>query len=375
MSADATRPGAGEPPMLVKNAASSHFSAVDPATRTVVGSVGEGRYPHTALFHPDLPVAYLVYISSAHVEVVDLEALETVQRVDDVGTAPIGSTIGPAGERAFVGTAVDLPDEAAPGVAAFDVAADGTLELAGQRPLSRCSGMRIGPDDRLYVGQARTAELLALTADADLELHERYGTGEKPHDCYVLPGDDCVFVNNAHESHATVVDVAAGTVRSTPATGENPHGFAVAEGPAGRSAVVPAREDERVAVVDLDAAVRGAEAPTERLVDVGTTTGFAATTADGRYALLDSYDHAHVTILDLASASVAARVEVGGEPLHVVFGEDEATCFVGNMARPEVAVLDTAPLAEGRPGDVTVADRIEGLGDKPSGIFRPEVTP
>lgn len=361
-----------ERPTLVKNAASSYFSALDLDSGRVIDEVGEGRYPHTAVFHPDRPVAYLLYISSAHLEVLDLETLETVQRVETLGTAPVGSALGPDGRFLFVGTSVDLPKADDPGVMALSIADDGTLDHAGYRTLSRCSGMRTAPDGTLYVAQKRDAEVIALSGDADLAVRDRIPTGEQPHDMYVLPSDGLLVVNNSHESYATFADLEAGAVRSEAETGRNPHGFAVADGPDYRYGLFPARDDERVAVVDIDAAAAGDAAPTEALVDLGTTTGFVDTTPDGRYAVVDSYDESFVTVLDLTDLAVAARVEVGGEPLHVVFGADGEECYVGNMARSDLAVLDTSPLAEDRPEAVTVDRRITGLGEKPSGIFRPE---
>ncbi|AGB32269.1 hypothetical protein C488_11374 [Natrinema pellirubrum DSM 15624] len=359
-------------PTIVKNAASSHFSAVDLAAGEVVADLGEGRYPHTALFHPDEPVAYLLYIASAHLEVVDLEALETVQRVEQLGTMPVGSALGPAGDALFVGTAVDLPASSDPGVLAFAIGEDGRLERAGTRPLSRSSGMRIGPDDRLYVGQKTEHEIAVLGADSGLELAAEIPVGAEPHDLYVL-AEGLVVANHAGGSSASFVDAAAERVRCTAETGTNPHGFAVADGPDYRYGLFPAREDDRIAVVDLEAVAAGDDSPTERLLEVGTTTGFAATTSDGRYAVVDSYEEPFVTILDLTDLTVADRVEVGGEPLHVVFGPDGEECYVGNMERTDLAVLDTRPLADDRPTDVTVGRRIDGLGAKPSGIFRPEV--
>lgn len=360
-------------PTLVKNAASSYFNAVDMERGAVLERVGDGRYPHTAVFHPDLDVAYLLYISSAHLEVLDLETLETIQRLEGLGTAPVGSALGPEAEYFFVGTAVDLPDGDEPGVLALSVDDDGTVEHAGKRELSRCSGMRIGPDGSLFVGQKYESEVLELAADESLAVRDRIPTGEAPHDMYVLPEDGALVVNNAGESFATVADTETGTVLSEPETGENPHGFAVADGPDYRYGLFPAREEERVAIVDLDAAVAGRADPTEALLDLGTTTGFFGTTPDGRYAIVDSYDEPFVTILDLEDLAVVGRVDVGGEPLHVVFADDGSECFVGNMARSDIAVLDTEPLADDRPEAVDVSRRITGLGEKPSGIFRPEV--
>lgn len=360
-------------PTIVKNAASSYFSAVDLAAGEVLGQVGTGRYPHTAVFHPDLPVAYLLYISSAHLEVLDLETLETVQRIEDMGTAPVGSALGPNAEYFFAGTAVDVPGTDEPGVIALSIDDDGTVEHAGTRELSRCSGMRIGPRGSLYVAQKREWEVLELSPDSDLELRDSAPTGQEPHDMYVLPEDGLLVVNNSLEPAATVVDLETMTVRTEIETGQNPHGFAVADGPGYRYGLFPARDDDHFAVADLDAAVAGEADPTEALVDVGTSTGFAAPTPDGRYAVVDSYDESFVTILDLVDLSVAGRVEVGGEPLHVVFGDDGEECYVGNMERNDLAVLDTSPLVEGRPEDVAVTGRIAGLGEKPSGIFRPEV--
>ncbi|WP_238593276.1 YncE family protein [Natronobacterium lacisalsi] len=78
-----------------------------------------------------------------------------------------------------------------------------------------------------------------------------------------------------------------------------------------------------------------------------------------------------MTIVDAETLSVAGRVEVGGEPLHVVVSPDDRECYVGNMDRSSVAVLDLEPLRADRPADVTVVDRIDGLGEMPSGIFQP----
>jgi DNA-binding beta-propeller fold protein YncE len=360
-------------PTLVKNAASSYFSAVDLESGRVIEEVGDGRYPHTAVFHPDRPVVYLLYISSAHLEVLDLSTLETIQRVEEMGTAPVGSALGPDAEFFFAGTAVDIPGTNDPGILALRIDDDGKVRHAGSRELSRCSGMRIGPDGSLYVGQKEEDELVELSADGSLTVRDRIPTGHKPHDMYVLEEDRHLVVNNSGESAATFVDAERGTVSAEAETGENPHGFAVADGPDYRYGLFPARDDERFAVVDIDAAVAGESDPTEALLDLDTTTGFAGTTPDGRYAVVDSYDDSFVTILDLTELSIETRVDIGGEPLHVVFGDDGEECYVGNMARSDIAVLDTAPLAEGRPEAVTVTRRIDGLGEKPSGIFRPEV--
>lgn len=361
-----------ERPTIVKNAASSYFSAVDLESGQVLDTVGSGRYPHTALFHPELPLAYLVYISSAHLEVLDLETLETIQRVENMGTAPVGSALGPDAEYVFVGTAVDLPGTDTPGVMALSIADDGTVEHVGQQTLSRCAGMRIGPNGSLYVALKRQREVCKLRADSDLRVQDRIPTGEKPHDMYVLATDGLLAVNNSYEAFATFIDIDSGTVRAEAETGQNPHGFAVADGSDYRYGLFPARDDERFAVVDLDAAAAGAASPTEALLDVGTTTGFADTTPDGRYAVVDSYDEPFATIIDLSDLTVEKRVEVGGEPLHVVFSDDGTECYIGNMERNDLAVLDTAPLLDDRPTDVGIARRIRGLGEKPSGIFRPE---
>ncbi|PAU83340.1 hypothetical protein CK500_11155 [Halorubrum salipaludis] len=360
-------------PTIVKNAASDHFSVLDLSRGEVVGEVGDGRYPHTAVFNRDAGVAYLLYIASAHLEVVDLDRLETRQRIDRLGTMPVGSAFAPDEGLFFVGTGVGLPDRDDPGVLAFAVDGEGLLDPVGSRALSRCSGMGIGPDGRLFVGLKDAGEVAALAADPALDVDARIPVGPEPHDMYPLPDGGLIAVNNAGASRVSFVDPAAEAVRATATTGGNPHGFAVGDGPNGRYAVVPARDDDRVAIVSLTEAAAGDTDPTTGLVDVGTPTGFAATTPDGRYALVDAYEDERVTVLDPVAGEVVGRVEVGGEPLHLVFGPDGDRCYVGNMERREVAVLDTAPLREGRPGDVRVVDRIGGLGEKPSGIFRPEV--
>ncbi|MHB9288181.1 hypothetical protein ACKVMT_14225 [Halobacteriales archaeon Cl-PHB] len=358
-------------PTIVKNAASSYFTAVDLAEGETLARLGDGRYPHTAVFHPNGRVAYLLYISSAHVEVIDLDRLETIQRVDDLGRAPVGSALGPDAEHFFLGTGGPLFEGEPPGLIALSLDDEGLVTGQSRRTLGRSAGMRVGPDDRLYVAQSRDAEVAVLSADADLEEQTRLPVGDKPHDMYVL-GDDLLAVNNAYESYVSFLDIREETVRCEAEVGENPHGFGVAEHEDYRYALVPAREADDFAVVDLDAVDAGEESPTEALIDVGTSTGFVDATPDGRWAITDSYDEEFVTILDLEELAVAGRVEVPGEPLHVVFGPDAERGYVGNMDRPEIAVLDIAPLADDRPGDVTLDRYVDGLGEKPSGIFPPE---
>lgn len=358
-------------PLLVKNAGSGYFTAIDPATGAVRATIGDGQFPHTALFHPTIPVAYLVYVASGTVDVVDLRTLEIVQTLPTAGTKPIGNTIGPDGKYFFLGTAAAMPGTDEPGVQAFAIEDGGTLEPVGRRSLSRCTGMRTGTTGDVYVGQKRAGEVVALSADEELAVRTRYPTGRHPHDLHVLPADDLVVVNNAGESFATVIDTTERTVVCDVDTGANPHGFALAEGPLGRYGVIPARADHRVAVVDIDAIGDRDVDPTEALIDVGTPTGFVDVSPDGRFAVVDAYERPFVTMLDLEDMSVAGRVVVGGRPRHVVFGPTGRKCYVGNMVRSEVTVLDTTPLLDGRPDDVTVDHRLSDLGKQPSGIFHP----
>lgn len=357
---------------IVKNAASGHFSAVDLDRRTVVADLGNGRYPHTARYSPDGRYAYLLYIASAHLEVVDLDVMQTVTRIEQLGTAPVGSAMTADGEWLFVGTAVDLPDDDNPGVMAFNITDDTVPTRAGSRELSRCAGMTVGPDGRLYVARKQEGDVAAVTADAALDEVGRYGVGDQPHDLYSVPATSYLAVNNAAEASTSFIDTEAGTITSA-RTGENPHGIAFAPADGGYRAVVPAREGTEVAVVSIDAVTSGDDDPTEALIDIGTASGFAATTPDGRYAVVDSYETPEVTILDLAAQAVVNRITVGGEPLHVRFAGDASECYIGNMETQVVTVLNTAALLDGRPQDVTVAGRITGLGEKPSGIFPREV--
>jgi DNA-binding beta-propeller fold protein YncE len=368
-----TEEGGVKRPTILKNAGSSYFSAVDLESREVLARLGDGTYPHTAHFHPDMPLVYLLYISSAHLEVVDLRSYETVQRVDEVGTTPVGSTFVPDEDLLFVGTAVDLPESEEPGVLTFRVGEDGELESTGETPVGRCSGMRSGPDGRVYTGLKRSDEIAALTIEDEPVVENRFPTGEAPHDIYVLPEDGALVVNNSGEFSATFIDISDDEIICEAETGENPHGFAVADSAEYKYGLFPARDEKRVGIVDIEAAVAGEPDPTEKLLDLGTTTGFAGATPDGRYAVFDSYDHEYVTIVDLEELSVDGQVEIGGEPLHVVFSDDGDRCYVGNMVENYVAILDTSPLGNQRPGDVEVIDRITGLGEQPSGIFLPEV--
>jgi DNA-binding beta-propeller fold protein YncE len=360
-----------ERPIIVKNAASNFFSVIDPDGHEVIGTIGNGRYPHTAVFHPELPVVYLLYISSAHIEVVELETLQTIQRVDSLGTAPVASALKADSGVLFIGTMGDLPGEDDPGIIALQIDSDGTLEVANQRALSQCAGMRSGPTGKLLAAQKREWEVLQLSGDSTLRLEDSAPTGREPHDIYVIEDEEMMVVNNSLESYLTVIDLGDWSVLTEAETGENPHGFAIADGPDYHYGIIPARESTTVAIVDIGAAAAGDAAPTEALIDVNTTTGFACWVPETEYAILDSYEEPHVTIINLQDKTIAGRVHIGGEPLHVVYTGDQE-CYVGNMVRSEIAVLDTNPLTTGSPEAVTVSHRITGVGEKPSGIFQPQ---
>ncbi|MDY6817403.1 MAG: YncE family protein [Halobacteriales archaeon] len=356
---------------IVKNAASRYFSVIDLEAKEVIDRLGDGRYPHTAVFHPNGRYAYLLYISSAHLEVVDLATLDTVGTVENLGTMSVGSALTDDGEYLFIGTGVALPETDSPGILAFEIGANGIPKRVGSRVLSRCSGMQIGHDGRLYVALKEAGEVIALSSDRTLEIEDRYTVGTKPHDLYPIPGTNRLVVNNAGEASASVIDPNTDVVHEI-STGENPHGIAFDSTQSARRAVFPAREETCVTIANLGAVDENND-PTEARLEVGTTTGFAATSPNGRYVIVDAYDAPYVTIIDVTTPEVKRTVTVGGEPLHVVFGPDGRECYVGNMDRSELAVLDTEPLLDGRPDDVELDCHIEGLGEKPSGIFIPEV--
>jgi len=371
----ATRPARG-PLALVKHLRSEGFTVVDAARCERLGTVGAGRQPHALAVHPGGRWAYVPYMASNDLEVVDLRTLSVVDSLGnggggDAGTAPVGAAVSNAGEYLFVSCYGALPTADAPGLAVYETGGGGRgLSLAAERPLGQAGGVVVDAANDVWVALKSEDAVVRLSADPPFGERDRWSVPARPQDLAFAPGYGLLAANSADGDGVTFFDALAGERLATVPAPNPRGGTAVA---AADRWFVGDTDGDGVTAIDLAAVRAGtgdlaAEAATR--VPLGTPTAFADARPDGRLLAVDAYEDDRVTFLDPASLDVAARVQTGGTPHHPQFGADGSRCYVPNEDDDTVTVLDTSGAVAGGSADVTrVTDVSVPEGAAPSGCY------
>jgi len=370
--------GYGASPIIfVKNAKGTHFSVIDEREAEIVEKLGEGKYPHLAEFHPNGKTAYLSYLTSATIEVVDLETLEVVDRNDEPGKGNVGLEVSRCGRYLFAGSYGPFPEGGGPGVSIFDTGwGAGDLELLDRIDTdSSTTGMRLDSTGNLWVGLMDRNEVARISTEPPFEIAETYETGEEPHDIYFFPERQLMLVNNAEDYEAHLFDTLSNELYARVETTYNPHGGAMVLNDGETKLFVPSREEDELTVVELSRVDEVAgdvefvdDAST--YVDTGSPQAFAEPTRDGSYVLVDAYEGNEISIIDTSTEELVRKVEVGDTPVHPRISSDGTKAFVGSMGDDAVTVVDLKPLYSGEPERVKVLNEIENVGKEPSGLFR-----
>lgn len=370
---DATAAGeqrAVGPLALVKHLRGEGFTVIDAAAHEPLCHLGEGRQPHALAVHPNGRWGYVPYMASNSLEIVDLWTLEVVDRIDRVGTAPVGATLTRAGRHLFVSSYGTLPTYDDPGLVVFEVGADGRLELIDQLPVGKAAGIVVDARNDVWVALKDANEIVRIDGTEPFLERDRIAVPGDPQDMTYAPAEGLLGVNNVESGCVTFIDVLDAAFRGT-VPAPNPRGGTVVS--AHDRWVVGNKDGDGVTVIDLSA-VRREEGnhldDAAEQVSLGTPTAFTDVTPDGALLAIDAYEDDRVTFLDPADLDVVARVETGQAPHHPRFSADGRVCYVPSMDADTVTVIDTTPLRTGSTEARTLTTIDVPEGAAPSGCFR-----
>jgi len=205
---------------FITNSGDDTVSVVDLRTRTVIGAIGTGRYPHGLRMSPDGREIYVANVEDGTVSVLDPNGLAELARVP-VGSTPVQVGFTPDGSRVYVSLRDDNK------VAVVDTATRsliGTIEV-GRNPIQLHAtpdgkfvyvanqGTEEEPDDRVSVIEVATGSVVDIV---------RAGRGA--HGVAVSDDGALVFVTNIADSTVSVIDTATREVVATYAVGRGPNG-------------------------------------------------------------------------------------------------------------------------------------------------------
>lgn len=339
---------------------------IDAATHEPLGRIGDGRQPHALAVRPGGRWAYVPYMGSNTLEILDCWTLSVADRVDEVGTAPVGAVLSRTGRYLFVSTYGGLPGDDRPGLAVFRTAGERIEPVAGL-PVGKAAGLAVDAGNDVWVALRDDDELLRLGGTPPFDVLDRFAVGAGPQDLTHEPTRGLLGVNNADGDSVTVVDTRAAAVLGT-VPAPNPRGGTAV--PGSDRWVVGDTADDGLTVIDLEAVRRGeTDATATDRVSLGTPTAFPDVTADGSLLAVDAYDDDRVAFLDPASLDVVARVETGSTPRHPRFSADGRVCYVPSVDADTVTVVDVDGVRVGDPDPIVATINVPD-GAAPAGCFR-----
>lgn len=355
------------PIALVKRLRGNGLTAIDTTSHESLGQVGQGRQPHGLAVEPTGRWGYVPYAGSSELEVIDLRRLSMVDRVEAVGTAPVGATMTRTGRHLFVSTYGPLPSHDAPGIVVLRTAGR-SVDAVAELPVGKTGGIEIDARNDVWAALPTEDRVVRVSGTPPFDLEETIDVPAEPQDVVYAREYGLLGINSVGDGAVTFVDALAGTVLGA-VDAPNPRGGTAV--PRADRWFVGDTKGDGVTVVDL-AAVREGSPGLEAVerVPLGTPTAFTDATPDGSLLAVDAYEDDRVTFLDPATLEVDDRVRTGETPRHPRFSPDGAVCYVPNVDADTVSVLDTAAAAR-RGGPVTALAEIalpDGAG--PAGCFR-----
>lgn len=307
----------------------SSVSVVDPLTGRTVRTTTQGLGPgsnaialspdHSKIYVANFGAAALAHDTQPQtVSVLDVSS-GVVRRTLDVGKQPVALAVSTVRHRAYVVNSGTVQDPG--GVTVIDTDTD-EVERTIVEGVANPAGITLSPDQhRAYVTNESTGTVVILDTDTDkvvgqvtLGITDGYPTG-----IAASPDGRYVYVANNAAGTISVIDTVSASVSGVPLRVPGfgmPQGVAVT--PDGRKLYVTEGGSDEVAVVDL---VHGVAQPNTIRVGrnpVGVTIDPAGKKA---YVVSASDDHAGLSVLDTATDTVTATLNVGSSPFGVTTGD------------------------------------------------------
>lgn len=289
--------------LLVANKLGNSLYFIDAETHELVDSTTTGEDPHEAVVTPDGSLAYTANMNGNSVSVIDMGTLEEVRRIDLTAYGkPHGLAITEDGKKLYVTT-----EGSQVAVLEIDVATDRILRV-------------------FETGQQGT-HMVALSKD-----------------------ESTAYAPNLGSGNTTVIDLEAGEVIKTLATGEGTEGIDVH--PNGEEVWITARSGS-VAVVNTDNNEIEATLPADGLpIRVKFTP-------DGKHALVSCLQGRKVIVFDVAGRQAIKEIETGPGPVGVLVRPDGEVAYIAITEGDNLSVLDLNSLEI--TGTIPAGDTPDGM--------------
>ena len=303
MAAIAAQADAATRWIYVTNLRGSSVSVVDPATHTVVATIGVGRFPEGAAVSPDGSQVWVVNDGDNNVSVIDA-ATNTVVATIPVGIIPGPLTFKPDGTRAYVGDNISGPNA---GVAVIDTASDTVITQVpvGNQPFS----LATTPDgSRLYSANFVGGSVSVIDTATNTVTATLSGGGMRtPTSLAVAPDGSRVYMVDFNANRLFVIDTATNTVTAGLGGLAGPEGVSIT--PDGAHLYIADAANNTVTVVEtatltITATIPVGRAPVSTLVD-GTTA----------YVVNDGSNN--VSVIDTTTNTVTGTIAVGAAPFGI----------------------------------------------------------
>lgn len=305
--------------VYVTNEGSGDLSIIDAASHTVVATVRLGKRPRGIQVSPDRTKLYVALSGSPSappgidestlpppdrtadgIGEIDV-ATGRLRRVLKVGTDPEQVAVSADGRRLFVA------NEDAALASVYDLESNTIVKTVpvGAEP----EGVTVSPNGRVvYVTSEDAGEVYAIDTSS-FEVLARIAVGRRPRSVAFLPDGSRAFVTLENDAAVAVVNATTHKLDRTIGLGDpavRPMGVAV--DPAGKAVYVTTGRFKKLLVIDAASMTPSAS------VEVGVRPWGVAVTPDGKTAFTANGPSNDVSVVDLATRQVVRKIPVGDRP-------------------------------------------------------------
>ena len=290
--------------LYVTKETSGEMSVIDSATLNVIATVPLGKRPRGIHASPDRKTIY-VALSGSPI----------------AGPGVDESTLPP-------------PDKSADGIGVFDIAQNKIVRMikSGSDP----EEFDVSKDGKLLYVSNEDASIVSIVDVAAGNVIQTFPTGGEPEGVRISPDGRLVYVTAEDSGTITVIDTAAGKLLKNFKVGRRPRSVAFL--PDSSRAYVTAENDGTIVVVD---AVKHEALRTIELGKPGTIKPMAVLISqDARKLYVSTGRGRQIFIVDTASNTIDASIDVGTRPWGIALSPDGSTLYSANGPSNDVSVVD-----------------------------------